>query len=98
MNGRIEIRRAIVLAALLAPLGLTGCSPAPLPITAVRAVDGRPVVLIAACAKFDPDRVSAFAEAGSPNQRWAVSRDGGSAAGEVRLLRYPLAGRCPTRR
>ncbi len=40
--------------------GLAGCSPAALPLTAVRAAGGEPVVLLAGCADFQIDSISLY--------------------------------------
>ena len=40
--------------------GLAGCTPAALPLTAVRAAGGEPVILLAGCADFEIDWISLY--------------------------------------
>jgi hypothetical protein len=55
-------RAVSALVVLTALSGLTACSPRDLPLTAIRAVDGQPVLLLAGCPDLQIDSVSVYPE------------------------------------
>jgi hypothetical protein len=61
---RVAGRVAGALVVLAALPGLAGCGPPSRPLTAIRARDGQPVVLLAGCADFKIDDVSIVPESG----------------------------------
>jgi hypothetical protein len=70
-------------------LCLGGCTPGRLPVAAVRAVDGRPVLLLAPCPGFTPDRISVFAEGTAVDRSWVLDRTDGAVPAAVTLFRVP---------
>ncbi|MFI5496097.1 hypothetical protein [Actinoplanes sp. NPDC051859] len=63
---RVAGRAAGVLMVLAALPGLSACTPEAKPLTAIRAVDGEPVILLAGCPDFQIDSVSVYTESGDP--------------------------------
>jgi len=93
VSGRVA-GALVVLAALP---GLAGCTPADLPMTAVRADGGHPVALLAGCSDFTIDRISVYtstrdvtATVDGPN--WKVESTGDQAPEVMPLLGEPPAG------
>ena len=89
MRARVVVRLPGIVAVLASLIGLTGCTPAELPVTALSYVDGRPVLLIADCAEFDTRRISVFTVGATPAARWRADREQGVAPEEVPLLELP---------
>jgi hypothetical protein len=87
----IRTLRWLVVGVLAASttVGLAACSPKAPQVTALRAVDGQPVLLIAACDGFDVARISVFPEETSSAEKWTVNRGTGAAPDEVPLLHAP---------
>jgi hypothetical protein len=53
---------------------LAACTPADKPVTALRYVNNRPILLIA-CPTMYPHRISLFTEGASPAAAWRIDRD-----------------------
>jgi hypothetical protein len=90
-------RAAGALVVLAALPGLAACTPADLPMTAVRAAAGGPVVLLASCADFEIDRVSVYTSsrdvtASVDGPGWEAERTGGGVPDAMPLLGEPPAG------
>jgi hypothetical protein len=90
-------RTAGALVALVALSGLAACGPADRPVTAVRAVDGEPVVLLAGCSDFQIDRVSLYPSSvdapvpdGSPDR--TLDRTGTTVPESMPLFGDPPSG------
>lgn len=85
-------RPAAVLAVVTVLGGLSGCTPADEPVTALRNVDGHPTLLIVSCSEVQIDRVSVFGEGSTQNgtfqsgPKWTVGDLRRQIGGEVRLL------------
>lgn len=91
----MRIERALV--ALIAVSGLAACTPAARPMTAVRLVDGEPVVLLAGCADFQIDSVSVYAASGNsasaaPGHDRDIERTGDVVPESMPLFGDPPAG------
>ncbi|GGO29967.1 hypothetical protein [Micromonospora parathelypteridis] len=77
-----------VLLTLTALAGLSACTPADKPLTALRVVDGQPVLVVAECAVFTATRIAVFNE-GTPTGKWAIEREGTEELAAVTLLQPP---------
>lgn len=92
MRSSWRLTKAGVGAALVLVSGatlLSGCSPAPLPVIALRSVDGWPSLIVAPCDKFALHRISVFTAGSDPGPKWTVNRIGGAIPSEVRLFQVP---------
>ncbi|MEO3769972.1 hypothetical protein [Micromonospora sp. B9E7] len=78
-----------VLATLTALAGLSACTPADKPLTALRVVDGEPVLVVAECAVFTATRIAVFTEDPAPLAKWAIEREGTEELAAVTLLQPP---------
>lgn len=87
-RGAARVVRSLVLAVAVLAAG-AGCTPADQPVTAVRAVDGRPTLLVAACAVPDIDRISVYANGTEEFRDWTIVRESGPTPDAVRLLEVP---------
>ncbi|MGV9211618.1 hypothetical protein ACTFTM_07125 [Micromonospora sp. RB23] len=77
----------LVVAAALA--GMSACSPADKEVLAVRAVDGRPVLLFAECAVFELERISVFTIDPTPAASWTIDRMGDAEVTSVTVFELP---------
>jgi hypothetical protein len=77
----------LVMVAALA--GMSACSPADKEVLAVRAVDGRPVLLFAECAVFEMERISVFTIEPTPAASWTIDREGGAEVTSVTVFELP---------
>ncbi|WP_433552995.1 hypothetical protein ACQP08_06310 [Micromonospora zamorensis] len=78
-----------VLVTLAALAGLTACSPADKPLTALRVVNGQPVLVVAECAVFTATRIAVFTGEPAPPAKWAIERAGTEQLAAVTLLQPP---------
>ncbi|MDG4779522.1 hypothetical protein O7614_07690 [Micromonospora sp. WMMD961] len=78
-----------VLVTLTALAGLSACTPADKPLTALRVVDGQPVLVVAECAAFTATRIAIFTEEPAPPAKWAIEREGTDELAAVTLLQPP---------
>ncbi|MET8461770.1 hypothetical protein [Micromonospora zamorensis] len=78
-----------VLVTLAALAGLTACSPADKPLTALRVVNGQPVLVVVECAVFTATRIAVFTEEPAPPAKWAIERAGTEQLAAVTLLQPP---------
>jgi hypothetical protein len=90
-------RAAGALVVLAALPGLAACTPADLPLTAVRVTGSKPVVLLASCADFEIDRISVYttsrdATASVDGPDWKVERTGAEVPESMPLFGEPPAG------
>jgi hypothetical protein len=53
---------------------LTACTPAPKPVTALRYVNNRPILLIA-CPTINSGRISLYVDDDSPSAAWRIDRE-----------------------
>jgi hypothetical protein len=69
---------------------LAACTPADRPVTALRYLNNRPVLLIA-CPTMTPDRISMYNSSGSPMISWTINRGATDTPlpAEVTLLETP---------
>jgi hypothetical protein len=86
-----------VLAALSALAGLTACTPAARPLTAVRMLGNLPTVLLAACSDFQIDSISLYPDsgdatvaAGGPDRR--LERSGSEVPADLPIFGSPPPG------
>ncbi|MEU1399953.1 hypothetical protein ABZ403_28290 [Micromonospora zamorensis] len=78
-----------VLVTLAALAGLAACTPADKPLTAIRVVNGQPVLVVAECAVFTATRIAVFTEDPAPPAKWAIEREGTEQLAAVTLLQPP---------
>ncbi|WP_433652452.1 hypothetical protein ACQP2C_09045 [Micromonospora zamorensis] len=78
-----------VLVTFAALAGLTACSPADKPLTALRVVNGQPVLMVAECAVFTATRIAVFTVEPAPPAKWAIERAGTEQLAAVTLLQPP---------
>ncbi|MEH1165370.1 hypothetical protein V6V47_08280 [Micromonospora sp. CPCC 205539] len=84
-----RVRVAGALVALAALLGLTACSPAEKPVSALRVVDGQPALVLAQCSVFTADRISVSTTDATPSESWTIDRGGATEVTAVTLLQPP---------
>jgi hypothetical protein len=74
LTGRFAGRAVGALVVLAALPGLASCSPAARPLIALRAVDGRPTILMASCDDFRIRSISVFPDSAGPTASVSTDR------------------------
>ncbi|WP_223874494.1 hypothetical protein [Salinispora fenicalii] len=77
------------LLVLATAAGLAGCTPAPLPVAALRNIDGAAVLVLADCPTFTATSVSVYPVGSTTSGKWRISQDTRELVGEVPLFQVP---------
>jgi hypothetical protein len=88
--------RTIAFVSIFIVLGaLSGCTPADLPMTALRSINGQPTLLVLSCKDFHATRIRVYTVVADPPRAWTIDWSAKPAPPQVTLLTTP-AGWTPS--